>query len=199
MLVNQLHQQRITFTDPGMKTRVLLISSGKGGVGKSSITVNLSIALSRLGKRVAIVDADVWGFSIPAMLGIDHPPTLVDQRIGGHPAFFTDSTLVPNVTDPGVAALLKVVTTESPAFNVPSVAELLTTTDATWKLDQPATLASRHAGGVGGSVERRGRPVHPDEQNGRSVPAEFERRLSRHVGHGWSLSRSRRRAAAAPG
>jgi ATP-binding protein involved in chromosome partitioning len=72
---------RVPFTDPGSRTRVLLVSSGKGGVGKSSVTVNLAIALSRLGKRVAIVDADVWGFSIPAMLGIDHPPTLVDQRM----------------------------------------------------------------------------------------------------------------------
>ncbi|MGE0796215.1 MAG: Mrp/NBP35 family ATP-binding protein, partial [Acidimicrobiia bacterium] len=69
------------FTDPGSRTRVLLISSGKGGVGKSSVTVNVAVALAGLGRRVAIVDADVWGFSIPAMLGIDHPPTLVDQRM----------------------------------------------------------------------------------------------------------------------
>ena len=81
MVVDQLHEQRITFADPGSKTRVLLISSGKGGVGKSSVTVNLAIALAGLGRRVAVVDADVWGFSIPAMLGIDSPPTLVDNRM----------------------------------------------------------------------------------------------------------------------
>jgi ATP-binding protein involved in chromosome partitioning len=88
LIVDQLHQQRITFSDPGAKTRVLLISSGKGGVGKSSLTVNLAIALSRLGKKVAIVDADVWGFSIPAMLGIDHPPTLIDNRMIIPPAAY---------------------------------------------------------------------------------------------------------------
>jgi ATP-binding protein involved in chromosome partitioning len=81
-IVERLHSDgHVPFTDPGSRTRVLLISSGKGGVGKSSVTVNLAISLSRLGKRVAIVDADVWGFSIPAMLGIDHPPTLIDQRM----------------------------------------------------------------------------------------------------------------------
>jgi ATP-binding protein involved in chromosome partitioning len=81
-IVERLHHDgHVPFTDPGSRTRVLLISSGKGGVGKSSVTVNLAISLSRLGKRVAIVDADVWGFSIPAMLGIDHPPTLIDQRM----------------------------------------------------------------------------------------------------------------------
>jgi ATP-binding protein involved in chromosome partitioning len=88
LIVDQLHQQRITFSDPGAKTRVLLISSGKGGVGKSSLTVNLAIALSRLGKKVAIVDADVWGFSIPAMLGIEHPPTLIDNRMIIPPAAY---------------------------------------------------------------------------------------------------------------
>jgi ATP-binding protein involved in chromosome partitioning len=81
VLVNELHQQRITFTDPGMKTRVLLISSGKGGVGKSSVTVNLALALAQLGRQVAVVDADVWGFSIPAMLGLDQPPVLVDNQM----------------------------------------------------------------------------------------------------------------------
>jgi ATP-binding protein involved in chromosome partitioning len=81
VVVDELHQQRIPFGDAGSRTRVLLISSGKGGVGKSSVTVNLSIALARMGRHVAVVDADVWGFSIPAMLGIDHPPTLVDNRM----------------------------------------------------------------------------------------------------------------------
>jgi ATP-binding protein involved in chromosome partitioning len=82
-LVDRLHAgaRGVPFADPGSRTRVLLISSGKGGVGKSSITVNLSLALAKLGRQVAVVDADVWGFSIPAMLGIDHPPTLVDERM----------------------------------------------------------------------------------------------------------------------
>jgi ATP-binding protein involved in chromosome partitioning len=71
----------VPFQDVGNRTRVLLIASGKGGVGKSSITVNLAIALSQRGKRVAVVDADVWGFSIPPMLGIERPPTLVDNSM----------------------------------------------------------------------------------------------------------------------
>lgn len=52
-------------------TRVLMIASGKGGVGKSSVTVNLAAALARRGLRVGIVDADIWGFSVPRMLGLD--------------------------------------------------------------------------------------------------------------------------------
>ncbi len=71
----------IPFADPASSTRVMLIASGKGGVGKSSVTTNLAIALAQRGKSVAIVDADVWGFSIPRMLGVEHPPTLIDQMI----------------------------------------------------------------------------------------------------------------------
>jgi ATP-binding protein involved in chromosome partitioning len=71
----------VSFADPGSRTRVLLIASGKGGVGKSSVTVNLAISLARRGRRVAVVDADVWGFSIPAMLGIDTPPSVLDNAM----------------------------------------------------------------------------------------------------------------------
>ena len=71
----------IPFSEAGSRTRVLLIASGKGGVGKSSVTTNLSIALAQRGRSVAVVDADVWGFSIPRMLGVDHPPTVIDEMI----------------------------------------------------------------------------------------------------------------------
>ena len=71
----------IPFADPSSKTRVLLIASGKGGVGKSTVTTNIAISLAQRGKRVAIVDADVYGFSIPRMLGIDRKPVLIDQMI----------------------------------------------------------------------------------------------------------------------
>ena len=81
LIVDNLHQQGLPFGEANTTTRVLLISSGKGGVGKSSVTVNLAVALAQLGRRVAVVDADVWGFSIPAMLGIDSAPTLVDNRM----------------------------------------------------------------------------------------------------------------------
>ncbi len=72
--------QRVNpFTDS--RTRVLAIASGKGGVGKSSVTTNLSVALAQAGQKVAAVDADVWGFSMPRMLGIDRPPTVIDDVI----------------------------------------------------------------------------------------------------------------------
>ena len=67
------------FTDSN--TRVLAISSGKGGVGKSSVTTNLAVALAQRGHKVAAIDADVWGFSMPRMLGIDRPPTVIDDVI----------------------------------------------------------------------------------------------------------------------
>ncbi|MEA2826218.1 MAG: ATP-binding protein involved in chromosome partitioning [Actinomycetota bacterium] len=65
----------------GSRTRVLGLSSGKGGVGKSSVTVNLAVALSRLGHEVAVLDADVYGFSIPRMLGITQEPVVIDGMI----------------------------------------------------------------------------------------------------------------------
>ncbi len=76
----QAPRERVNpFTDA--RTRVIAISSGKGGVGKSSITTNLSIALAQRGHRVSAVDADVWGFSMPRMLGVERPPDLIDDVI----------------------------------------------------------------------------------------------------------------------
>jgi ATP-binding protein involved in chromosome partitioning len=83
-LARHLEERRtapIPVAEPGARTRVLLVASGKGGVGKSSVTVNLAVALARRGKRVCVVDADVWGFSIPAMLGIDRPPVILGNRL----------------------------------------------------------------------------------------------------------------------
>ncbi len=71
----------IPFAQPGSRTRPLLISSGKGGVGKSSVTTNLAVALARQGYSVGIVDADIYGFSIPRMLGTDRAPTIIDEMI----------------------------------------------------------------------------------------------------------------------
>jgi ATP-binding protein involved in chromosome partitioning len=65
----------------GSRTRVVAIASGKGGVGKSSVTANTAVALARLGRDVAVLDADVWGFSIPRMLGITEPPAVVGGLI----------------------------------------------------------------------------------------------------------------------
>jgi ATP-binding protein involved in chromosome partitioning len=63
------------------KTRVIAVASGKGGVGKSSLTANLAAAFSRLGHRTGVLDADVYGYSIPHMLGIHQRPIAVDQMI----------------------------------------------------------------------------------------------------------------------
>ena len=69
------------FMKPESRTRILGISSGKGGVGKSSVSVNLAVALARAGHTVGILDADVYGFSVPKMLGIDQDPVVIDDMI----------------------------------------------------------------------------------------------------------------------
>jgi len=63
--------QRTEATSVGPTTRVVTIASGKGGVGKSSVTVNLAAALAARGLKVGVLDADIWGFSVPRMLGVD--------------------------------------------------------------------------------------------------------------------------------
>lgn len=66
-----LAQQRAPSTSIGVGTPVLAISSGKGGVGKSSVTANLAAALAHSGRTVGVLDADIWGFSLPRLLGIE--------------------------------------------------------------------------------------------------------------------------------
>jgi ATP-binding protein involved in chromosome partitioning len=71
----------IPFAQPGSRTRVYAVASGKGGVGKSSVTVNLAAALAARGLSVGVVDADIYGHSVPRMLGTEARPTQVEDMI----------------------------------------------------------------------------------------------------------------------
>jgi len=74
-------EREIPFAQPGSLTRVYCVASGKGGVGKSSVTVNLAAAMAQSGLSVGVVDADIYGFSVPRMLGTERRPTQVDDMI----------------------------------------------------------------------------------------------------------------------
>ncbi|UFU05580.1 P-loop NTPase [Ruania halotolerans] len=71
----------IPFSQPDNLTKIYAVASGKGGVGKSTVTANLAAAMAADGLKVGVVDADVYGFSIPRMLGVELPPTKVDDMI----------------------------------------------------------------------------------------------------------------------
>ena len=74
-------EPEIPFAKPGSLTRVYAVTSGKGGVGKSSVTANLAAAMAAQGLSVGVVDADIYGFSIPRMLGVERVPTQLDGMI----------------------------------------------------------------------------------------------------------------------
>jgi ATP-binding protein involved in chromosome partitioning len=81
MLRGDASEPRIPFAEAGSLTRVYCIASGKGGVGKSSVTVNLAAAMAERGLSVGVVDADIYGHSVPRMLGVTGRPTQVEKMI----------------------------------------------------------------------------------------------------------------------
>ncbi|WP_028983402.1 Mrp/NBP35 family ATP-binding protein [Sporolactobacillus terrae] len=70
-----------TLLSPGVKTQFISVASGKGGVGKSTVSVNLALAMARQGKKIGLLDADIYGFSVPDMMGIERRPAIKDERI----------------------------------------------------------------------------------------------------------------------
>ncbi|MGA4508214.1 Mrp/NBP35 family ATP-binding protein [Propionibacteriaceae bacterium G1746] len=87
MLRGGIPEREIPFAQPGNLTKVIAIASGKGGVGKSSVTVNLAVALAKQGRKVGLLDADIYGHSVPDMLGVgDARPTPVEEMIMPVPA-----------------------------------------------------------------------------------------------------------------
>jgi ATP-binding protein involved in chromosome partitioning len=96
--------REVPFARPGSLTKVFAIASGKGGVGKSSVTVNLAVAMARSGLKVGVVDADIYGHSVPAMLGVaDERPTQVEDLIMPVPTSpFPDGTEGPSVISIGM-------------------------------------------------------------------------------------------------
>jgi ATP-binding protein involved in chromosome partitioning len=94
---------RLAVRGAGLETlasaRIFAVASGKGGVGKSTVAANLAVAFAAGGRRVALLDADVWGFSIPRLLGVTRPPLVLDSLLVPVPAYGVDVVSVGLLTE----------------------------------------------------------------------------------------------------
>jgi ATP-binding protein involved in chromosome partitioning len=100
------HEPVIPFAQPGSRTRVYAVASGKGGVGKSSVTVNLAAALASRGLSVGVVDADIYGHSVPRMLAVTGRPTRVEDMIMPPQAVHGIKVISIGMFTPGNAAVV---------------------------------------------------------------------------------------------
>jgi ATP-binding protein involved in chromosome partitioning len=96
----------IPFSQPGSRTRVYAVASGKGGVGKSSVTVNLAAAIAARGLSVGVVDADIYGHSVPRMLGVEGGPTRVEDMMMPPQAVLGIKVISIGMFTPGNAAVV---------------------------------------------------------------------------------------------
>ncbi|MBE3598618.1 MAG: Mrp/NBP35 family ATP-binding protein [Limnochordaceae bacterium] len=107
-LVNRLsgrRQARSSILDPASNTQIIGISSGKGGVGKSTVTANLAVALARLGHRVGVIDADIYGFSIPRILGLKGRPMVIEGALAPQTAHGVQAISMGSLVDEETAVI----------------------------------------------------------------------------------------------
>jgi len=96
-------ETRVAMTAEKMQRTIIAIGSGKGGVGKSTVSANIAVALSRLGRKVGLIDADIYGPSQPRIMGQSGRPELIDEQIVPTPAWGVRMLSIGQLIEPGTA------------------------------------------------------------------------------------------------
>lgn len=97
--------QSVPLVAPDSRTQIIAVASGKGGVGKSTVTVNLAAAMRKLGYQVGVMDCDIYGFSVSSMLGLEGKPTVIDGKILPMPAYGMKVISMGNFVDGNVPVI----------------------------------------------------------------------------------------------